>query len=184
MITSPPQDHLSPDEGKKHFSITDPVNPSTPIAQLLIGVVVRKRSIHHNVWATYSWEVVSVIEGAPELPPWSVIENEQDAEIYYAGHTPLRLYPYETDTLKDNLESSNPSVYVFLREDQEGEFPALIGATVCTGEAQAHAGIEGDRVEAVAMSPLISAWVHRFVSRYHVEQPVYKRQRTQNRHNR
>ena len=53
----------------------------------------------------------------------------------------------------------------------------LLGATVCVGEAHAHADTGSDLVEAVPMPVGIAAWVASFVARNHVEEEPYRRRR-------
>jgi hypothetical protein len=118
-----------------------------------------------------------LLEGAPDIPPWTCIADAPGQRTYYAGPATLELFPRETDTLKFNLEGANPAIYVFLRPTSTPPGLSLIGATACVGEAHAHADTGSDLVEALAMPPAVAAWIADFVGRHHVEQEPFRRQR-------
>jgi hypothetical protein len=141
-----------------------------------IGIVAEWQSVK-NPWIDHRWRVTAILDGVPDLAAWTRIETTPRLRRYYAGPAELVLYPRETDTLKHNLESSKPCVYVFLRSTIQPPGMALLGATVCVGEAHAHADTGSDLVEAVAMPPLIAAWVADFVARHHVEREPFRRRR-------
>ena len=142
----------------------------------MVGVVAEWQAVD-NAWIDHRWRVTAILDGVPDLPDWASIAAAPRARRYYAGAAELALYPRETDTLKHNLESAAPSVYVFLRPVQRPPGMALVGATVCVGEAHAHADTGGDLVEAVPMPPGIAAWTADFVARHHREREPFRRTR-------
>ena len=141
-----------------------------------VGVVVERQAVD-NPWADHRWRVTDLLPGPAQAPPWTLLDEGPGVQRYFAGNAALDLFPLETDTLKSNLEGPRPAVYVFLRASDAAPGIALHGATVCAGEAEAHADTGGDLVEAVPMPPGIRDWVADFVARHHVERPVYRRKR-------
>lgn len=141
-----------------------------------VGVVVERQAVD-NPWADHRWRVTDVLPGPAHAAPWTVLDESPGVLRYFAGNAELALFPLETDTLKSNLEGPRPAVYVFLRASDAAPGIALHGATVCAGEAEAHADTGGDLVEAVPMPPGIQEWVADFVARHHVERPVHRRKR-------
>lgn len=141
-----------------------------------VGVVVERQAVD-NPWADHRWRVTDLLPGPIQAAPWTLLDERPGVRRYFAGNAELALFPLETDTLKGNLEGAQPAVYVFLRASDAAPGVALHGATVCAGEAEAHADTGGDLVEAVPMPPDIREWVADFVARHHVERPVYRRKR-------
>jgi hypothetical protein len=141
-----------------------------------VAVLVERRALD-NPWTDHCWVVVEVLPDPPDAPAWSVVAEGPGWTRYFAGSADLELYPRETETLKYNLESPEPAVYVFLRRTDRWPGITLLGATVCPGEAHAHADTGTDQVEPVPMPPVITAAVASFVARHHVERPHWKRQR-------
>jgi hypothetical protein len=141
-----------------------------------IGVIAEWEAVD-NPWVDHRWRVTAILDGAPEMAAWTCLEETPARRRYYAGATELELYPRETDTLKFNIEGPAPSIYVFLRRHLHPPGMMVLGATVCVGEAHAHADTGSDLVEAVLMPPAIAAWTADFVARHHVEQENFKRRR-------
>lgn len=141
-----------------------------------IGIIAEWQAVD-SPWITHRWRVTEVLPGPAAASPWTLLSAEPDVRNYFAGNAELLLYPLETDTLKANMESSQPAIYVFLRATAEEPGMTLLGATVCAGEAGAHADTGSDLVEAVPMPASIAEWVTAFVARHHVERPVYRRLR-------
>lgn len=141
-----------------------------------IGVIAERQAVD-SPWCDHRWRVTEVLPGAAAAAPWAVLDEEPGRRRYFAGNAELLLFPLETDTLKHNLEGRQPAVYVFLRTTAAPPGMALLGATVCAGEAQAHVDTGSDLVEAVPMPPEVTAWVAAFVARHHVDRPGYKRRR-------
>jgi len=142
----------------------------------MIGVVAEWQAVD-NAWIDHRWRVTAILDGVPDLAEWTCIEDTPRLRRYFAGAAELALYPRETDTLKHNLESSAPAVYVFLRSVPQPPGMALLGATVCVGEAHAHADTGCDLVEAVPMPPGIAAWTADFVALHHREVEPFRRKR-------
>jgi hypothetical protein len=146
------------------------------IERRAVGVIVEWQAVDH-AWTDHRWRVTAVLPSAADVAPFTLLSEEPGVRRYYAGEAELLLYPRETDTLKYNVEGATPAVYVFLRACAEPPGIGLLGATVCVGEAHAHADTGADLVEAVPMPAEILAWTTDFVARHHVERVVYKRRR-------
>ena len=72
--------------------------------------------------------------------------------------------------------ASRPSVFVVCAEDEDGEPPRPVHATVSYGEASAY--METDEpVFSVPMPPEIYRWVEGFVLEHYVPEPPRKRRR-------
>jgi len=84
-----------------------------------VGVVVRRRSID-NPWIDHMWSPVMVLEDVPETAPWTVLSNEADAAIYYAGAASIDLFSSETANYRDNLADGEPRIWVALRRQDGG----------------------------------------------------------------
>ena len=139
-----------------------------------VGVIVERRKLK-SAWGDFSWHPSAVLPGVPALSAWTVTAKGDGWEQYYVGAATLEMFRTETETLKYNLESAEPAVYVFLRHTVEEPGIELFGATVCPGEAHAHRDTGDDIVEPVAMPPPIRDWVAAFVEAHHVEREFYKR---------
>lgn len=148
----------------------------TDVQQRRIGVIAERQAVD-NPWVDHRWRVTAILDTAPDVPAWTCLERSAAVQRYYAGAADLLLFPRETDTLKYNIEGAAPAVYVFLRSAPGAPGMALAGATVCVGEAHAHADTGSDLVEPVPMPAAILDWVSAFVAAHHVERAVWKRQR-------
>ena len=144
--------------------------------QRRIGIVAERQAVD-NPWIDHRWRVSEILDPAPEVPAWTCLDNAESTRRFYAGAVELLLFPRETDTLKYNLEGVAPAVYVFLRRVGGTPGMSLAGATVCVGEAHAHADTGSDQVEPVPMPQSILDWVTAFVAEHHVEREVWKRKR-------
>ncbi len=146
-----------------------------------IGVVAERQKVD-NPWCDHRWRVTGLLPGPAAVPPWTLLGAGPGVHCYFAGNAVLELYPLETDTLRHNIEGPQPAVYVFLRATDATPGVALLGATVCAGEAQAHVDTGSDLVESMPMPDDLHAWIADFVARHHVERPAYKRQRDRSEH--
>jgi hypothetical protein len=141
-----------------------------------VGVVVRRRSID-NPWIDPMWSPVMVLEDVPETAPWTVLSNEADAAIYYAGAASIDLFSSETANYRDNLADGEPRIWVALRRQDGGPELELtkITADPTEGEAMFESGC--DVIGTVAMPPEIASWIAAFVDQFHIERVFHKRKR-------
>ena len=124
------------------------------VQQRRIGVIAERQAVD-NPWIDHRWRVTAILDTAPAVPAWTCLERNASVQRFYAGPADLMLFPRETDTLKYNIEGDAPAVYVFLRTAPGVPGMEVAGATVCVGEAHAHADTGSDLVEPVPMPPAI-----------------------------
>ena len=144
--------------------------------RIAVGVVV-ERSKAASQWIDYVWQTVSVLPGRPEAEPWTVLSQEADRTIFYAGTTTIELYPTETTNYRDNLASGRPSVWVALRPIEADPPYKLFAVTVDPAEGEAFTEAGSDLIEMVPMPELIREAVAAFVAEHHVERQFFKRKR-------
>ena len=150
---------------------------SAPSPQIAVGVVVERRKAT-SPWIDHVWRAVGTLPDAPDMAPWTVLREEEDVVLFYAGSRIVNLYHSETGRYRDNLATGQASLWVVL-SPAEGEWPytlAAVTADPAEGEAFTEAG--ANLVEAVAMPDALREVVESFVAEHHVEQEFVKRKRT------
>ena len=143
-----------------------------------IGViVVRERS--DNPWQEHVWRPDSLMLPPPDRSAWTELRRDGDAIWYLAGRFPIELHRKETASYIANLESGSPSVYVVMRDREEGgEVPVEVAlASVSPFEMQAYGGASGERVVALKMPSMLAELMETFVREHHVAETFIKRQR-------
>lgn len=146
------------------------------LSQIMVGVVV-ERSKASSPWVDFLWRPVSILPDAPEIAAWSVLRDEGESVLFYAGSRPVDLHRTETARYRDNLATGAPCLWVVL-SPAEGEWPytlAAVTADPAEGEAFTEAG--DNLVEAVPMPDVVREAVESFVAEHHVEREFVKRKR-------
>ena len=149
------------------------------LEQLDIGVVVERRKIDHP-WQEWEWKPVGVFAGAIAQDDWVTIGEGDGWTHFHAATMPLELHRKETEGYVHNLDTGTPSVYVVMREDEDGETgqPYYISlVTVNPYEAQDYLDTGEEIVERVAMPEPVLAWMQNFIDQHHVEEKFIKRKR-------
>ncbi len=142
-----------------------------------LGVVVECRRVDHP-WQPWRWRAIGVLVEPPETASWRVLVKDEHFTQYHAANLELALFRDETDHYKYNLSSDRPQLYVVMRETGADDFPwRPVRLSASPWEGQAFEELAEDRVDAVAMPPVVIGWVKEFVDRFHVERPFYKRKR-------
>ena len=147
-----------------------------PLSQMVVGVVVERRKAD-SPWIDFLWRPVGILPDAPDMAEWSVLREEDDTVLFYAGSRTVALHRAETARYRDNLATGSPMLWVVL-SPAEAEWPyilATVTADPAEGEAFTEAG--ANLVEAVAMPDVIREAVEAFVSEHHVEREFVKRKR-------
>jgi hypothetical protein len=152
---------------------------STTLASIPVGVVVERHKAK-SPWADYLWRPVSVLAGIPAVEPWTLINNDADVAVFYAGQAVIELHRTETVYYRENLVSGAPKLWVVLRRTATGMALVAVTADPAEGEALTDAG--DDIVETVSMPGPIAATIDEFITAHHVEQPFIKRRRTPSEH--
>jgi uncharacterized protein DUF3305 len=151
------------------------MNPA-PLSQIVVGVVVERRKAS-SPWADFLWRPVGILPDAPDMTEWSVLREEDETVLFYAGSRTVALHRAETARYRDNLATGSPMLWVVL-SPSEGERPyilATVTADPAEGEAFSEAG--GNLVESVAMPDVVREVVESFVAEHHVEHEFVKRKR-------
>lgn len=145
-------------------------------SRIPVGIVVERRKAA-SPWIDFTWQPVTVLPGQPEAEPWTVLSLEGDRTTFYAGTTTIELYRTETANYRDNLTSSNPSVWIALRPTEADPPYRVFAATVDPAEGEAFTEAGTDLIEAVPMPALIREALAAFVAEHHVERQFFKRKR-------
>jgi hypothetical protein len=152
------------------------VNRPQPSQRLPVGVVVERRR-SKNPWVDFIWRPVAVLPDEPETQPWTVLDEEDGATMFYAGAAAVELFASSSSFYRDNLASGAPSLWVVLRP-VEGEQPfeiVTVTADPYEGEVFTQAG--NDLVEAIAMPATVRSAIEAFAAAHAVETPFFKRKR-------
>lgn len=147
-----------------------------PLSQILVGVVVERRKAD-SPWIDYLWRPVGILPDAPDMPIWSVLREEGEAVLFYAGSRTIELHRSETARYRDNLATGSPQLWVVL-SPAESDWPytlAAVTADPAEGEAFTEAG--ANLVETIAMPDAVREAVEGFVAKHHVEREFVKRKR-------
>jgi Protein of unknown function (DUF3305) len=146
------------------------------LASIAVGVVVERRKAQSR-WIDFTWKPVGVLVGLPEASPWTVLSEQGDGAMFYAGAAEIALYRTETANYRDNLASGAPMLWVALRPTGVDPPYEVFGVTADPAEGEAWTQSEGDLVDVVAMPESVRAAVEAFIAEHHVERPFHKRKR-------
>jgi len=150
---------------------------STALARIPVGVIVERRKAK-SPWIDYLWRPVSVLVGTPSAAPWSALNENSEAILFYAGAAMIELHRTETTYYRDNLASGAPSLWVSLPA-AASELPyGILTVTADPAEGEALTDAGNNVVEAVPMPPEIIETIRHFLADHHVERPFIKRRRT------
>jgi hypothetical protein len=150
------------------------------VASIRVGVIVERRKAESS-WADYLYRPVSVLEGVPAAPPWTLIATEGEVTTFYAGDAVIELHRTETTNYRDNLASGAPLLWVILRSGSGVVGLDLLFVTADPAEGEALTGAGNDLVESVPMPVGIRQIVGNFIAEHHVEQSFFKRERSKSR---
>ncbi|WP_424629409.1 DUF3305 domain-containing protein [Bradyrhizobium sp. SYSU BS000235] len=141
-----------------------------------VGVVLRRRAID-NPWIDHVWSPVTVLEEVPSTAPWTMLSQDSEATLYYAGCATIELFRAETANYRDNLADGAPQIWVALRRQGGGPELELTKVTADPTEGEAMFESGTDVIGTVPMPPDIASWVAAFVDKFHVEHVFHKRTR-------
>ena len=145
-----------------------------PLATAIVGVVVERRKAK-SPWVDYVWRPIAALPGAPDTPPWSVLESEDEATQFYAGSAELGLYRSDTSHYRDNLASGSPGLWVVLRATGREPPFDVVTVTANPSEGEAFTETGADLVEPVPMPESVLEMIEAFVAEHHVEHAFTKR---------
>ena len=147
-----------------------------PLLRIPVGVVVERRRAD-SPWIDFVWRGSGVLSDEPETTPWTVIREQEETTLFYAGGATVDLYRSETERYRDNLATGAPSVWIVLTPS-EGAWPYAVSAVTADpaeGEAFTEAG--ANLVEAVPMPEMLHQAIENFIAEHHVETEFVKRER-------
>jgi hypothetical protein len=145
-----------------------------PLQRIPVGVVVERRKAD-SPWIDFVWRGVAVLPDEPEMQPWTLLREQEESTLYYAGSATVDLYRSETARYRDNLASGNPSIWIVL-SPSDGPWPyAVMAATADPAEGEAFTGAGSNLVEPVPMPEVLYDAIERFTAEHHVEREFFKR---------
>ena len=86
---------------------------AVPLLRIPVSVVVERRKADLP-WIDFVWRGVGVLPDEPEMKPWTVLREEDEATLYYAGGAAIDLYRSETSRYRENFATGSPSIWVVL----------------------------------------------------------------------
>jgi hypothetical protein len=149
---------------------------STALAHITVGVVVERRKAR-SVWVDFLWRPVSVLVGSPSAAPWTPLDTESEATVFYAGQAVIELHRTETTNYRDNLASGAAALWVALHPATSGQPYEILAVTADPAEGEAFTDAGSYLVEAVPMPPEVVGAIVQFLAEHHVERPFVKRRR-------
>jgi hypothetical protein len=147
-----------------------------PLSQIVVGVVVERRKAD-SPWIDFLWRPVGILPDAPDMAEWSVLREEDETVLFYAGSRTIEFHRSETARYRDNLATGSPMLWVVL-SPTEAEWPyALAAVTADPAEGEVFTEAGANLVETVTMPDVVREAVEAFVSEHHVEREFVKRKR-------
>jgi Protein of unknown function (DUF3305) len=147
-----------------------------PLSQMVVGVVVERRKAD-SPWIDFLWRPVGILPDAPDMAEWSVLREEGETVLFYAGSRTIEFHRSETARYRENLATGSPMLWVVL-SPTEAEWPyALAAVTADPAEGEVFTEAGANLVETVIMPDVIREAVEAFVSEHHVEREFVKRKR-------
>src|SRR4051812_40035418 len=84
------------------------------LVRIPVGVVVeRRKAVSH--WIDFTWRPVAVLPGEPQATPWTVLSENAETTVFYAGRAEVALYASDSSNYRDNLSTGDPKLWVVLR---------------------------------------------------------------------
>ena len=150
---------------------------AVPLLSIPVGVVMERRKAASQ-WTDFIWRVVGVLPGEPDMEAWTILREQEDVTLFYAGHASVDLYRSETVRYRENLTSGAASIWVVM-SPSEGMWPyAVAAATADPAEGESFTEAATNLVEPVLMPEIIRDAIERFIAGHHVEREEFvKRKR-------
>lgn len=142
-----------------------------------LGIVIRK-SPGVTRWAKWSWKAVAVLPGAGPAD-WAELRREGDVVEYHAATCTLELHHTQTEAYLTGLADGVPSIYVVMRDGDDGLEVLL--ATASPFEAQDYQDSGEELVEKVPMPAGLIAWIRDYALAHHEDEEFIKRRRDRKR---
>jgi uncharacterized protein DUF3305 len=152
------------------------VNGAPALGRIAVGIVVERRRAQ-SPWIDFTWKPLAALVGLPDAAPWTMLSQDGDGALFYAGAAEIELYRTETANYRDNLGSGAPMLWVALRPTGVEPPYEIFGVTADPAEGEAWTQSGSDLVDVVSMPAVVRETIDAFVAEHHIEQPSYKRKR-------
>lgn len=146
------------------------------LVQIPVGVVVARRKAA-SAWIDYTWQPHSILVGQPATPDWTLLSDEDDTALFYAGSAVLSFYRSETANYRDNLAGDN-ALWVVLQPTGGDPPYELTRVTADPSEGEAYTVSADNIVDSLPMPGQVRETLGAFIAEHHIEQPFFKRERT------
>ena len=147
-----------------------------PLLRIPVGVVVERRKAD-SPWGDFIWRGIGVLPDKPEMTPWTVVREQEETTLFYAGSATVDLYRSETGRYRDNLATGAPSVWIVLIPSEGTWSYAVSAVTADPAEGEAFTEVGANLVEAVPMPDALRQVIENFIAEHHVETEFVKRER-------
>ena len=150
---------------------------AAPLLRVPVGVVVERRKAA-SPWADFVWRGIAVLPDEPEMAPWTVLREQGEATLFYAGCAAIDLYRSEAARYCENLATGAPTIWIAL-SPSEGRWPYAISAvTADPAEGEAFTVAGANLVEAVPMPEALRSVIANFIAEHYVERDFIKRKQS------
>ncbi len=146
------------------------------LLKIPVGVIVERLKAQSH-WIDYVWRPANVLEGVPEIAPWTQLEGNEERALFYAGSAEIELHVSDAAHYRENLATGFPKLWIILRPT--GVEPPFDLALVTADPFEGEGLTEGatDLIETVPMPENIQAALEAFIAEHFVDQPFFKRKR-------
>lgn len=150
---------------------------AVPLVRIPVGVVIERRKAASQ-WGDFVWQPIGVLPDEPDMAPWTILRQEDEAKSFYIGNATVDLYRSEASHYRQNLLTGAPGIWIAL-SPSEGEHPYTIAVvTADPAEGEGFNETATYIVEQVPMPEAIREVVEHFVNEHYVEKDFIKRRRT------
>jgi hypothetical protein len=148
---------------------------SSALKRMSVGIVVERRKASSQ-WIDYVWRPVAALGGVPQTEPWTILSEDGDVTMFYAGAAEIEFFRSATSNYRDNL-AGDQALWVALRPTETDPPYTLLAATADPSEGEGYAAAGTDLVEMVPLLDNLRDALIDFVAEHHVEQAFIKRER-------
>ncbi len=160
----------------KRMNAPTPTPSATSLA-IPLGVIVTCKQ-PKNAWADPVWRASGVMLEIPPGPDWRELGRGEGYTQYLTTRAQLELFRKETEAYIANIESSEPALYIVLRESETDAAPVEVHlVTASPFEAQDYMDSSEETVERVSMPAPLLEMIEAFIAEHHVEEKFRKRKR-------
>ncbi len=146
-----------------------------------VSVIIRRAESNH-LWGNTTYCAVEVVVNPVEMEPWTILKKEPNKIHYHGGVADLVLHYKEAEAYKFNMESSEPSLFVVMRETDQDEnkdtdMPVnILLVSASPYEAQDYDDVN-DIVDRVPIPSTLYSLIVEFINDHYKEEKFIKRKR-------